>query len=194
MLFFRETINNKYSGFTLMEILISMSIFVIFTLAILGINSDVLHSSQQTLAANKIQQEAQLIMQSLAKKIRTSRVNYDYAEYLDGIQDSEQELAITDLSNTEYVFFLDNNSIKVKSKLQGESEYASAQAIPTSKVLITNLNFIIEPKTFPFSIDEPPITQPRVTMVIGFSSSKGAQTASLVVQQTVPQLSGGVVE
>ncbi|MFH1456850.1 MAG: prepilin-type N-terminal cleavage/methylation domain-containing protein [Patescibacteria group bacterium] len=194
MLFPKKIIKKKYTGFTLMEVLVSMSIFVVFTLAILGINGNVLHSSQKTLAANKIQQEAQLIMQSLAKKIRTSRVNYNYAEYLDGINDSEQELALIDLSGTEYIFFLDDDSIKIKNKQEGASEYTSPKAIPTSQVLVTGLNFIIEPKTFPFSIDEPPLTQPRVTMVIKFSSSHGNQTSNVTVQQTVPQLSGGIPE
>ncbi|MFH1610920.1 MAG: prepilin-type N-terminal cleavage/methylation domain-containing protein [Patescibacteria group bacterium] len=184
----------QLQGFTLMEILISMSIFVIFTLAILSIHSFTLRASQKTLAANRIQGEAQLIMESLAKKIRTSRVNYDYSGYAGGIGSYEEELSVVDLSDTEYVFFLEDDSLKVKIKESGAVEYNDAYAIPTVIVSIDVLKFIIQPTTFPFDIDTPPETQPRVTIVATFSSTRAGQTASLTVQQTIPQLSGGIVD
>ena len=193
MSFIKQNLKSN-SGFTLMEILISMSIFVIFTLAILSIHSFTLRASQKTLAANRIQGEAQLIMESLAKKIRTSRVNYDYSGYAGGIGSYEEELSIVDLSDTEYVFFLEDESLKVKIKESGAVEYNDPYAIPTTLVSVDVLKFIIQPTTSPFDIDTPPETQPRVTMVITFSSIKAGQTASLTVQQTIPQLSGGVLE
>ena len=172
-------------GFTLMEMLVATSIFVILTLGILTIHTTVLKNTQKTLAYNKIQQDAQVTMESIAKKIRTSRVDYDYYT---AINNPVTELALTDLTGTNYVFALSGASLTVS--VDGNDP----QAIPARTVEITDLKFYIQPTTFPFNINFPPETQPRVTMVVTFTSSKGAQMASLTVQQTVPQRSGGVVE
>ena len=171
-----------------MEVLVSMSIFVILTLAILTVHTQVLHTSQQTLAYNRIQQEAQLIMEVMAKKIRTSRVDYDYNGYSSPVTNPEDELALEDLTGSTYVFSLSGDSLVVS--VDGGDQ----QPIPSQYVNVSDINFYIEPTSSPFNIDTPPETQPRVTMVITFTSSKADQTASLTVQQTVPQRSGGIVE
>jgi prepilin-type N-terminal cleavage/methylation domain-containing protein len=191
---------NQQSGFTLMEMLISMSIFVLITMSVLSIHTTILHNSQQVLVYNRVQQESQYIMQFLAKKIRTSRVNYDYTDYQSQILDSGADrietsaLSIIDAADTEFVFFLDEatNSIKTKAKEDG-GEYSSDKTLTSSDVDIQKLTFLIEPKEYPFSIDEPPETQPRVTMVMSFGSSKAQKTKTLTIQQTVSQLSGGVI-
>jgi hypothetical protein len=67
----------------------------------------------------------------------------------------------------------------------------TTREIPASYVSIIDLNFFISPTTNPFlSLDNPPASEPYVTMVMKISSSKAAQSASLTVQQTVPQRSG----
>jgi len=168
--------NIERRGFTLMEVLVSMSIFVILTLAILTVHTQVLHTSQQTLAYNRIQQEAQLI------------VDYDYNGYSSPVTNPEDELALEDLTGSTYVFSLSGDSLVVS--VDGGDQ----QPIPSQYVNVSDINFYIEPTSSPFNIDTPPETQPRVTMVITFTSSKADQTASLTVQQTVPQRSGGIVE
>jgi prepilin-type N-terminal cleavage/methylation domain-containing protein len=202
----------KSSGFTLMEVMVAMSIFIIVALASLTIYAAILRASQRTTAVTRIQQEAQLIMEVLAKKIRTSRVNYQYysAIHTDrpmgtqgnynevignpDIGDPEPVLALTDSSNTDYLFSVHNNSLFIQSKGSTDQYWTTEKEIPSQLVGIESLNFLIKPLRYPFDINNPPETQPRVTFAITFTASKGTQTASFTVQQTVPQRSGGIVE
>lgn len=183
-----------------MEVMVAMSIFIIVALASLTIYAAILRASQRTTAYTRIQQEAQLIMEVLAKKIRTSRLNYEYYATKNGIPfktgetynevvlANESELALTDLAGVDYLFSLADQALTIK---QGTGEPVQ---ILSSLVSIDSLAFFIEPKRFPFDINLPPETQPRVTLVVTFSSTKGTQTASFTVQQTVPQRSGGIVD
>lgn len=176
-------------GFTLMEVLVSTSIFVLATLAVLSIYSTTLKAGQKTTALTRVQKEAQLIMEVLAKKIRTSRVDYSYTGY--PISNPEDELALTDLVDDDYVFKQSGNYIVVS--VNGGDD----KIIPASNVYITDLKFYINPETDPFLLIQQfeeglidYLPQPYVTVVMTVSSTQAAQAASLVVQQTVPQRSG----
>jgi hypothetical protein len=103
-------------------------------------------------------------------------------------------LALTDLSNNNYLFSVAGDSLTIQTKAAGENIYGTAIPLPSELVKINSLVFFIQPLAFPFDINLAPATQPRVTMVITFSATKGTQSASFTVQQTVPQRSGGIVE
>jgi len=178
-------------GFTLMELIISMGIFVIVALAALSIYIALLRVGQRTTALTRVQQEAQFVMSLIAKKIRTSRVDYSYSAYQGGTDliNGETELALIDLLDDEYVFKLSGDSITISINNGIERN------VPATNISIVDLKFYINPSTNPFvSLEEPPSSQPYVTLVMEVSSSKGAQTASLIIQQTIPQRSGGVVQ
>ena len=202
----KNNILKKQRGFTLMEVLVSMSIFVIVMLASFTIYAAILKASQRTTAYTRIQQEAQLIMEVLAKKIRTTRVDYQYYadKYDINLKDGniynevigengEKELALIDSSDIDYLFATSTDALVISSKAAGETDYGTPVAIPSQLVKIDSIKFFIQPLSYPFDINTPPVTQPRVTMVITFRSTKGAQTASFTVEQTVPQRSGGEV-
>ena len=70
----------------------------------------------------------------------------------------------------------------------------TVQPIPAENTQIESVNFYIYPTNFPFSLDSPPETQPRVTVVMTAGSEKGKGASTITLQQTMPQLSGGVVE
>ncbi len=180
-------IRKNKRGFTLMEVLVSTSIFVLVTLASLSIFSATLKASQETTALTRIQQETQFIMEVLAKKIRTSRVDYDYYK-TNPINNTtgDNDLVLVDLQTDKYVFSLD----KVNKKITVDVNDTGAKPIPTTSVDIDDLKFYINPTSNPFRLDEPPPSQPYVTVVMTVSSKKGRQTASLTVQQTIPQRSG----
>lgn len=179
-------------GFTLMEVLVSISIFVLIALSSLSIYSAILKASQKTTVLVRVQREAQFIMAVLAKKIRTSRVDYSYNYNADGdpgINNEEDELALTDLLNDNYVFKQLGNSLAVS--VNGGVD----KIIPATNIQITDLQFYINPIENPFtSLDEPPSSQPYVTVVMTVSSTQTGQNDSLVVQQTVPQRSGGIIQ
>jgi hypothetical protein len=178
-------------------------------LASFTIYAAILKASQRTTAFTRIQQEAQLIMEVLAKKIRTTRVDYQYYASNNNINlkegdtynnvfgedwaNGEKELALIDSSNTDYLFATSTDALVISSKTAVETNYGTPVAIPSQLVKIDSIKFFIQPLSYPFDINKPPVTQPRVTMIVTFRATKGAQTASFTVEQTVPQRSGGEV-
>lgn len=168
-------------GFTLMEVLVATSLFALVSLASLSIYISTLKASQKSTAFTRIQQEMQIINQVLVKKIRTSRLNYDYTGYAQPLINPETELALVDEDGNTFVFKKITNSLAVS--VNGGAD----KIIPSTNVKIDDLKFYINPTTNPFSLDTPPTSQPYVTILISVSSRKGAQAADLVVQQTVPQ-------
>lgn len=176
-------IKKNNSGFTLVEMLVSTSIFVIITLASLSIYSQTVKISKKSIALTKVQTEAQFIMQVLAKKIRTSYVNYSY--YSNPLTTPNSDLALTDLTGISYVFKKNGTALTVNANGQGE------KTIPASNIIINDLRFYINPTSNPFTtLDIPPISHPYVTIVMDVSGSKAGESANLIIQQTVPQRSG----
>ena len=184
-------------GFTLMELLVSISVFVIVTISALTIYSVVLKTSQKTIALTRIQQEAQFIFQVLSKKIRTSVVDYTY--YLvecgaDGSLCTNGEvtkLVLEDAVGDKYYFKQLNGGLAVAANPVQPDEDDEYKKIPSTNVTMDSLSFYINPTTNPFSLDAPPTSQPYVMITMEISSTKALQTASLNIQQIVPQRSGG---
>lgn len=180
---FKKNINLNSQGFTLIELLVSTSIFVIVALASLTIYSQTLKVSRKTVALTKVQTEAQFVMQVLAKKIRTSHLNYAY--YSQPIVNPRSELALTDLLGDDYVFNIASGVLTVR--VNGGEE----KTIPADNIVINDLKFFINPPTNPFTtLDIPPTSQPNVTIVMDVSAIKAGQSANLIIQQTIPQRSG----
>ncbi len=190
-----KKIKNKNKGFTLMEMLIAISIFVIFVVASLSIYSATLRASQETRALTSVQKEAQFMMQVMAKRIRTSHIMYDYSGYSPSISNPTTILALEDFNGDEYYFKQVNSSIAVAINPTNPLEDGEYNLIPAENVSVESLEFFINPTTNPFvSLDVPPVSQPYVTIVMNITSSKAGQDAQLRVQQTVPQRSGVPIE
>lgn len=181
-----QKLNDK--GYTLLEMLVATSIFVIVAMASLAIYQATLKAGRETVALTRIQQDAQLIMQVLAKKIRTSQVDYSYANYSPAIVNPVEELALIDQVGDGYVFKKNNGALSVSVNGGVFKDIAAAN------VVINNLQFFINPTTNPFiSLDTPPISYPYVTIAMTISSEQGLETAGMTVQETVPQRSGVAV-
>ena len=188
-------------GFTLIEMTVSLGIFIILFTLTLGIYSYVIKAEQRTIQISRLQKEAQLITEVMAKKIRNSRVNYNYSEYNhDGhpgmVDDAgESSLALIDINNDPVIFSfvpsteLNNSSIEVCIE---DCELAeSFNKIPAGDVVIADLDFFIYPATNPFSLEARPETYPKVTIVMTLENTIGRNTHRLVIQQTIPQRMAG---
>lgn len=171
-------------GFTLIEMLVSVSIFAIFSVSIIGIYVAALRASRQTIYLSQSQQEAQLIMSVLAKKIRFSQIDYQYYESHGGMQDYESRLALVDPDGTQYLFSAYNDNLYVVNAGQ-------ATAIPSGRINIESLDFVIKPHTDPFSLSAAPTEQPRVTMAMSISARNASNLPQIIIQQTVPQRISG---
>jgi len=184
------------AGFTLLEITVAMGVFVILFTLTLGIYSSTLKTERRTVQMSKLQKEAQLIMEILAKKIRTNKINYDF--YIDQDVDiiaGEDYLALLDNLNNETVFRLSlDKSIEVCSENCGTEAVPNENnfnAIPATDILIDRLTFYITPSDNPFiNLTSYPVF-PKTTIVIDLRNTTGESTRNLIIQQTIPQRLAG---
>lgn len=174
-------------GFTLVEVLVSMSIFLVFTVVSMGIYTSTVRAQRKSLAISRVQQEAQFVMEFLGKMVRTSDI--DYAAYPGGtIPSPTTQLVVRDASNNQFNFTYDAGADAVMVSINGDP----ARPISASTITVTDLQYFITPPTTPFPCGGcAPTSQPRATLVMRFGAATGGQSANLLVQQTVPQRSVG---
>ncbi len=167
-----------------MEIIVAVGVFSVLILAVMGIFTSSLRGQQAIIAQARVDREAQLLLQTFTKRIRSSRV--DYEAYGGTVSSSENTLSLIDQSDTQLSFVYDsaNNEIDVV--------FDSGSPIPISSgnVSVTNLVFYITPSANPFSPGASPGVQPRVTVVMTLSASEGKTQVSNTIQQTIPQRGG----
>lgn len=171
-------------GFSLMEVIVAMGVFAIIVGTSLGIFSAIVKAQRQVSLKTKAEREAQLIMEIMVKKIRTSRIDYSY--YTSGIVNPVSELALIDINDDRTVFSLDADNKNLILTLNNNVP----TIVNSTDVQIDDLKFYIEPPTNPFSGGNFPSKQPKVTIIIKIGSFNIDKYASITVQQTVPQRGG----
>jgi len=185
----RRRPSKNQTGFTLLEMTIALGIFVVLFTSTLGIYTYSIKAEQRTIQISKLQKEAQFIMEIIAKKIRSGKL--DYAFYVTPINPAGvSTLALLDSSGNPTVFKFESQNIKVctTSCALGSNFFD----IPPADVVVASLKFFIEPVANPFTtINEPPTEFPKVTIVIDLENTRYGHTRHLVVQQTVPQRLAG---
>ncbi len=176
-------LNNK-KGFTLMEIIVAMGIFVIVIGSALGIFSITVKSQRESLIRSKVEREAQLIMEVLVRKIRVSIIDYSY--YGGTVTNPTDSLSVIDSDRNRVVF--SRNS--VDKTLTIKTNNLDPVVMNSSDVTVDSLAFYIEPTTNPFSGGNFPLKQPKVTIVLKVGSTNLDSTVSTTLQQTIPQRGG----
>lgn len=186
---------NQLRGFTLLEMIVALGVFIILFTLTLGIYAYSLRAERRALQMSKLQREAQLIMELVAKKIRSSRIDYNYySGYVDTVN-GEDYLALLDSSNEATIFRASTvNGLEVCITDCGD--FASPNddnfnPIPSAETDIENLVFFIEPESSPFSIDAPPSEFPRVTLAMDLVNNYGGERYLIHLQQTIPQRLAG---
>ena len=183
---------NSQKGFTLLEMILALGIFIILFTLTLGIYSYALRAEQKTTQLARLQKEAQLVMEVIAKKVRNSRI--DYGWYTGGLTSPEDSLALLDKSAERTVFKLKTDALGNNLAICSLGACASDDdfaIIPDGNIVIASLNFYISPLVDPFTLDELPSEHPRITVVIDLEHTQGGITRNMLVQQTIPQRLGG---
>lgn len=179
----------SHQGFTLMEVLVATGIFVVMVLAVFGIFSSVLQGQKNSLAQAHLERDAQLVLETLVKKIRTSRVDYAEYEALNGlpnpVPNSTSTLILIDQNDTRFRIQHNANTQAIDLEFGG----GLPSPITSNDVAVTALTFMVEPTADPFTNVEP-VTQPRVTVVLEMVTNESNQPIQLILQQTVPQRGG----
>ncbi len=197
-MFIKTIFHNKFNsqGFTLLEMTVALGVFIVLFTLTLGIYSSTLKAESRSIQISRLQKEAQLIMEVLAKKIRTHKINYNFytpSEQVDSVN-GEAYLALLDEQDNPTVFRFANNSLEVCTQDCGTKTVPvnnNFNPIPASDISVDNLVFFITPSSDPFVNFNQSPEFPRTTVVIDLLSDLNGVSRHLLVQQTIPQRLAG---
>jgi len=167
------------TGFTLVELLVSLAIITLIVIAAAGIYIYALGSQQKTTANIDLQEDGQNLLTLIAKDIRANHLDYGY--YPSSTPSSpEDELALiddTDSNPANYVYYTYkyvavDKSIERCQKTGSRCEEADFATLTMADVKVEKLDFYIYPLTDPYATGTANITSVRVTTALDLSSQK----------------------
>lgn len=153
--------NNNQGGFTLIEMIIALSIFVLTVLIATNIYLIINNVQRRTLAMQKVQDDVRYLFEAMAQEVRLGRINYDY--YLDNSIDlhplaaaDNEVLAVVNQLSESVFFRINSAGDKVQyCKIEQDSNCRLTfdedwQDITPEGVRVIDLEFIITPSADPF--------------------------------------------
>lgn len=163
--------NNQPSGFTLLELVVGMGIFVLVLTSIIGIFQQVIRVERKAVNAQNAQENVRYVMEVISKEIRTAERSFgDCADVLVGdiFAVADGALYMQNQYGECVAYWLDNNRLKIAR--DGEEYYVTGD-----ETVIEYLNFIITTAA-----------QPAVTITLGLSTLDASELGvSIPVQTTV---------
>lgn len=199
MLFMRKSISklptNSYSGFTLIEVLVSTAIFVTVVSAMLAMFNYTLQINRRVQALREVVQGTRTFAETLTREIRNGRIDYsswtpecDVGNYK---ADMNQSLALVSKTGEKLCFYF-NKDGQMYLKQQTPNGEISAPIFNSTKfsILKPTFSFIVSPKTDPEEMSDPdtgdyPKMQPYVTVVGEFMLDDGKTITTIPYQTTI---------
>lgn len=163
-------------GYTLVELIAAMTIFVIISVVVLGALVTVIQSSAKTSAERKVQQDARYSIEAIARQTRSASI--DYAFYAQNAGDARCALATAAPNSTaalaliftqaggadapatqRLIFFYNNNAIyRYQSSASTPTPSCAAifaavngaEQITATNVTVTRLTFYLSPNQNPY--------------------------------------------
>ncbi len=190
-----------HKGFTLIELMVSLSILVLVILAAMAIYLRVIGTRSKTLGQINIQEDGQFLMSLIAKDIRSNQIDYEnYGAYCDTIP-SEVNIAVDQLclenftTGEEIIYKTTtegaDNSVVVSRCQAADCQDGDFSPITMSKLEVARLDFYIRPSSQPLTAGSTDYTHPRATIVLRLESLLEKDPPSpLTLQQTIPQRYG----
>jgi len=133
--------SKKQKGFTLMEILVVMAVFLVSVVIIVDVFLLSLRSQRQTSQRQQVTANLRYVMEMISRQVRTSEIDYGYGS--SAVPYSE--LHLIDQEKNNFVYYSAGGEVKMKVDGQ-ESALTSLD-----DVVVTNLDFYVDPVTNPFS-------------------------------------------
>jgi len=165
-------------GFTLIEMLVSVTILAVIIVAAVGIYVYAIGSQQKSTANANLQEDGQNILAMISKDVRAMRVDYDY--YTSGIASPTSSLALIDdydsAAVTRIVYRYNSSTKQIErceqvSGLSCDSDN-KFEAMNMSNVLVQRLDFYISPTSTPFSTGATDVTSTRVTVIMELNAQQ----------------------
>ena len=124
--------NHRKNGFTLIETMVTVSIFALVTLSITSLFLTTAKAHRQGLAMEEINQESQIILERIEKEVRMAKIN-------SLTNSSSTTLLITTNTSNDVTYKFNSTNKTIERKFQG-GDY---QALNSNKVQITQGKFYI---------------------------------------------------
>lgn len=172
----------KSAGFTLIEILVTFSLFLIVTGAMSGIFIAAFRSQRQTIAFLGAQNNIRFALESMAREMRTGsgyQIITSSGEILtsgSGRGENGDLLSFVNQKGEAVRYRLQNNRLEKSS--DGGSSY---DAITAETVTIENFRFVLSGAS---TTDD---LQPRVAISLKARSQVGIQQSEILIQTSITQ-------
>lgn len=158
----RRGLRYSSAGFTLIEAVVSVSIFAMAMTSIVGVYLSVQKLNQASASLNALQQNSRFISEDISKIVRNGEI--DYSRYPSGTapQPVATDLYLLDQGGTQIRIYLQNEALILDKLGIGSANFTSKEvAVKDFKVYIT-------PATNPFPGGN---DQPRATIYLDLESN-----------------------
>ena len=174
------------SGFTLMEIIVATTVFVIVVTSVLVLFNFVLRINRQVQATRQASQGSRNFTEILSREIRNGKIDYTSSECNSATYADAQNytLGIVSYSGDKLCFTLDKASGILYLRREIGTEVITESVNPENFTINPDtFNFIVRPSTDPFGGSNQGI-QPMVTIVAEFEVYKGGPYETIIPYQT----------
>ena len=163
-------------GFTLVEILVAISVFIIVTMIVSAVFVNTSNLQRHLSSIQRLQNEGRFILEKISKEARVRELDYQQLTVLN----PNNPQAITD----SLVFKRDENDAILKIKKSGDNLIffiedpqgaVTAGVINASDVTIEDVKFFVSPSTDPFTLGSAANEQPRVTILLKIKNRNVAE-------------------
>jgi len=178
-------IGDKYhrQGFTLIELLIVAASFSVIFLVATTVYSNAFRSHRTIQSKQESSADVRYLMETIARAIRTSTINYAYTDYASGITNPlpNDALSLVASDGSTPCYYLHSNKLYFGA---ADCDAAHGTDITPAEIQIININFYINPLTDPYDTTATtPNMQPHVTIALESEVIlRGSRTSSF--QQT----------
>lgn len=152
---FKNKLNN--SGFTLAELLVSVSVFAVMSVLISGVYLNANNLQQKVASFQRLQNDGRYIVEKLAKEIRSREIDFPLQAVgtrLDFAEDRYGEIATVEFVGDEIIY----------SIFDGTNTYS--EPLNAEDVAVVEAKFSIMPINDPFTKVPEADMQPRVTILL----------------------------
>ncbi|MAG28568.1 hypothetical protein CL632_00260 [bacterium] len=165
--------NTNQSGFTLVEMLVAMAIFVTAITAVSTIFAFSNKSQRVTQAISNTQADARFAIEVMAQQIRRGSIDYASSQYGGTISSNPQDVLVLRDSSNNQVWFR-RNIVSSRGIVEMSEDGSVWVDLTPPDVSIDLLKFYMSPATDPFAANPSTNQQPVVTITMVTSSTETA--------------------
>ena len=176
--------SNVSGGFTLMEMVVAVALFLIAVTICIGIFMSALKANGKIIAMQDVENEVRYIIEVISKEVRLGTIAYDY--YEDNFENPVSILAIRDNAGNVSFFGLKGDGVSdgiVQVSLTGGETWSD---LNTDSIRVDSFDFYLIPDYDPFSQTSEDIQQPMVLLYLdGRYDKDGTMDGQIKIQTAV---------